>query len=80
VDRDDGLQAGVLVVAEDDFFVTRVGDGFKDHWNGDSMIMVPVGIYRWAAEGTAGIRQRLMKTLETHRPDRGRGDGSKDQV
>jgi hypothetical protein len=37
VDRDDGLQPGVLVVAEDDFFMTRVGDGFKNHWNGDSM-------------------------------------------
>jgi hypothetical protein len=34
VDRDDGLQAGVLVMAKDDFFVTGFGDGFKDHWNG----------------------------------------------
>jgi hypothetical protein len=23
-------------MAEDDFFVTRVGDGFENHWNGDS--------------------------------------------
>jgi hypothetical protein len=25
-------------MAEDDFFVTRFGDGFENHWNGNSKL------------------------------------------
>jgi hypothetical protein len=73
VDRDDGLQAGVLVVAEDDFFVTGVGDGFKDHWNGDSMIYGAGGHLQMGGVG-------VWKRLKNCRPDRSRGDESKRQV
>jgi hypothetical protein len=31
VDRDDGLEAGVLVVAENDFFVAGRRDGVENH-------------------------------------------------
>src|SRR5579885_337517 len=37
VNGDDGLQARLLVVAEDDFLVARGGDGFEDHRGGSGL-------------------------------------------